>query len=62
MTGHFNAQGEPEESWFLERAVYVAETHLGIYDYDGLDDFMSQYFYSKTRQQHSLTIVALHLS
>ncbi|KAK5553741.1 hypothetical protein LTR46_008287 [Exophiala xenobiotica] len=62
MTGHFNAQGEPEESWFLERAVYVAETHLGIHDYDGLVDFMSQYFYSKTRQQHSLMIVALHLS
>lgn len=62
MTGHFNAQGEPEESWFLERAPYVAETHLGIHDYDGLDDFMSQYFYSRTRQQQSLTIVALHLS
>lgn len=62
LTGHFNAQGEPEESWFLERVTYVAQHHLRIDSYEGLHEFMSRYFYSKTQQQHSLGVVALHLS
>ncbi|KIW38942.1 uncharacterized protein PV06_08763 [Exophiala oligosperma] len=62
LTGHFTAQGEPEEAWFLERASYVAQHHLRIDTYDGLHEFMGRYFYSKTQQKHSLDVVALHLS
>ncbi|KIW20972.1 hypothetical protein PV08_01551 [Exophiala spinifera] len=62
LTGHFNAQGEPEESWFLERATHVAQQRLGIDSYDGLHEFMGKYFYSKTQQLYSLRVVALHLS
>ncbi|OCT45362.1 hypothetical protein CLCR_05694 [Cladophialophora carrionii] len=63
MTGHFSAEGEPEEElWFLMRAAYVAERHLGISDLDGLRNVMGQYLYSRTQQERSLIVVSLHLS
>ncbi|ETI21648.1 hypothetical protein G647_07995 [Cladophialophora carrionii CBS 160.54] len=63
MTGHFSAQGEPEEElWFLMRAAYVAERHLGISDLDGLRSVMGEYLYSRTQQERSLIVVSLHLS
>jgi hypothetical protein len=62
LTGHFAAEGEPEELWFLMRAAFVAERHLGIKEVDGLEDLMAQYLYSKTRQERSLIVVGLHLS
>ncbi|KAJ9613545.1 hypothetical protein H2200_003487 [Cladophialophora chaetospira] len=62
MTGLFSAEGETEELWFLMRATYVAERHLGIKDVDGLKEMMAQYFYSKTRQERSVIVVGLHLS
>ncbi|EXJ56106.1 hypothetical protein A1O7_09037 [Cladophialophora yegresii CBS 114405] len=62
LTGHFSAQGEPEEElWFLMRAAYVAERHLGIGDLDGLKDVMGRYLYSRTQQERSLIVVSLHL-
>ena len=62
MTGHFNAQGEPESAWFLLRAAFVARQHLGILDYKGLEEFMTDFLFSKTQQRHSLEAVALYLS
>ena len=62
LTGRFCAEGEPEELWFLMRAAYVAERHLGIQDCDGLQDLMSQYLYSNTQQERNLMAVAMHLS
>lgn len=62
MTGLFSAQGEPEELWFLLRAAYVAERHLGIKNVAGLKEIMGRYLYSKTRQERSLMVVGLHLS
>lgn len=62
MTGHFNAQGEPEAAWFLLRAAFVARQHLGIIDYGGLEEFMTDFLFSKTQQRHSLEAVALYLS
>ncbi|RVX66914.1 hypothetical protein B0A52_09038 [Exophiala mesophila] len=62
MTGLFAAQGEPEESWFLVRAAFVAEFHMGLKSYEDLQDFMMDYLYSSTQQQYSLIAVSLHLS
>lgn len=63
LTGHFSAQGEPdEELWFLMRAAFVAEQRLGIRDYEGLRDLMARYLYSKTQQEQSLMVVAMHLA
>ena len=62
MTGLFSAEGEHEELWFLMRAAYVAERHLGIKDLDGLKDVMARHLYSKPRQERSLIVVGLHLS
>jgi hypothetical protein len=62
MTGHFNAQGEPEEAWFLLRAAFVARQYLGILDYNGLEDFMTDFIFSRTQQYNSLITVSLCLS
>lgn len=62
MIGHFASQGQPEELWFLTRAAFVAEFHLGLKNYDDLQDFMMDYLYSSTQQQYSLIAVSLHLS
>ncbi|KEF53510.1 uncharacterized protein A1O9_10485, partial [Exophiala aquamarina CBS 119918] len=58
MTGHFNAQGQPEEAWFLLCAAFVARQHLGIFNYGGLEEFMTDFLFSKTQQRHSLEAVA----
>lgn len=62
MTGHFNAQGEPEEAWFLLRAAFVARHYLGIFDYDALEHFMTDFLFSNTQQRNSLIAVSLYLS
>lgn len=62
MTGLFNAQDEPEETWFMLRAAFVAQEHLGIVDYAGLENFMTDFLFSKTQQQKSLIAVSLYLS
>jgi hypothetical protein len=60
LTGHFAALGEIEEEWFLLRCAFVARK-LGIRTYEQLHEHMSGFFYSWTRQETSLRIVALHL-
>lgn len=62
MTGLFNAQDEPEEAWFMLRAAFVARQHLGIADYEGLENFMADFLFSRTQQQKSLIAVSLYLS
>ena len=62
MTGLFNAQDEPEESWFMLRAAFVARQRLGILDYDSLENFMTDFLFSKTQQRKSLLAVSLYLS
>ncbi|KAK5047131.1 hypothetical protein LTR84_007074 [Exophiala bonariae] len=62
MTGLFNAQDEPEEAWFMLRAAFVARHRLGILDYESLENFMTDFLFSKTQQRKSLLAVSLYLS
>lgn len=48
LTAHFNAllATDSSQSWFLDRAVYIASSKLGFSRHGELDEMMRQYLYN----------------